>query len=679
MASRSYPVEVQTDFLEKITRANPVQALSEFIWNSLDADATAVDVTIDYNDLDAISKIIVRDNGTGMEFANAPELFKKLGGSWKRAGGTTKQEGRFLHGRDGRGRFKAFALGNVAEWDVVYQKGDNLSTFKVMMTTATLDKVVISDEEKPSSERQHGVTLTISEIYKDYRSLSSEAGLQQLTEIFALYLADYNHVAITVESTRIDPVKLIISQKSLNLNDIADDGKAYPVRLEIIEWRSAANRSFYLCNDKGFPLAQVEGRFHIGNFQFSAYLKSDYISKLQKDGTLDLAEMSPSVGTAVDEAKKAIKDYFRVRAAQEAQTVVEEWKQEKVYPYEGEAATCVEQVERQVFEIVAVNISQHLPDFSATPTKNKAFHLRLLRHAIEKSPEELQLILGEVLNLPRRKQEELAELLRDVSLSAIISAAKIVADRLKFLTGLEAILFDVDSKRRLKERSQLHRIIAQNCWLFGEEYNLSADDKSLTEVLRKHRKLLGDDAIIDEPVRHISQERGIVDLMLSRAIRRHKADELTHLVVELKAPKVKIDTNEITQIEKYAISVMADERFKSVKTSWVFWVISDDYGAYAEHRMNNTNGNIHSKDNSSIWIKTWAQVLDENRARLQFFKERLEFEADKGDSIQHLQERYAKFLKGVLVEESTEEHPEILSDTFCKNEQEHDTNHAELL
>jgi hypothetical protein len=66
----------------------------------------------------------------------------------------------------------------------------------------------------------------------------------------------------------------------------------------------------------------------------------------------------------------------------------------------------------------------------------------------------LQLILGEILKLPKRKQEELAELLRDISLSAIISAAKIVADRLKFLTGLEAILFDAESKKRLKERSQ---------------------------------------------------------------------------------------------------------------------------------------------------------------------------------------------------------------------------------
>ena len=99
------------------------------------------------------------------------------------------------------------------------------------------------------------------------------------------------------------------------------------------------------------------------------------------------------------------------------------------------------------------------------------------------------------------------------------------------------------------------------------------------------------------------------------------------------------------------MSVTKDERFRSVNTRWVFWAISDDYGEYAEHRMKNlreNNGKIYESGNVSIWIKTWAQVLDENRARLQFFQEHLEYEADKGASLQHLQERYAQFLQESL-------------------------------
>lgn len=47
-------------------------------------------------------------------------------------------------------------------------------------------------------------------------------------------------------------------------------------------------------------------------------------------------------------------------------------------------------------------------------------------------------------------------------------------------------------------------------------------------------------------------------------------------------------------------------------------------------------------------MKTWAQVLDENRSRLQFFQERLEFQADKGESLKHLQKQHAKYLEGVF-------------------------------
>jgi hypothetical protein len=82
------PVEVQCDFLEKITRAKPVQALGEFIWNSLDADTSAVDVFFEDNELGVLSRIIVLDNGTGMERVRAPELFGSLGGSLRRPGAT---------------------------------------------------------------------------------------------------------------------------------------------------------------------------------------------------------------------------------------------------------------------------------------------------------------------------------------------------------------------------------------------------------------------------------------------------------------------------------------------------------------------------------------------------------------------------------------------------------------
>ena len=68
-----------------------------------------------------MTRIAVRDNGLGIPYQDAPALFTHLGGSWKKPGARTKTKGRLLHGYEGRGRFKAFALGRVTEWHVTYR------------------------------------------------------------------------------------------------------------------------------------------------------------------------------------------------------------------------------------------------------------------------------------------------------------------------------------------------------------------------------------------------------------------------------------------------------------------------------------------------------------------------------------------------------------------------------
>ncbi|AOK18860.1 hypothetical protein WT26_22985 [Burkholderia cepacia] len=662
MATEEYPVEVQSDFLEKMTRAKPISALSELVWNAFDADAKNVDISFEYNDLDTLDTIIVKDDGEGIPRAEAAGFFRSLGGSWKKSR-TQTSGGRFLHGQEGRGRFKAFALGSDAEWAVVYKRDGKFWSYTIRMSALDIRHVRISDETKAKDATDTGVTLTIRNALKDFRTFTTEDGREELTEVFALYLADYEDTKIVLDGRAIDPGSAITDKKSFPLSDIEIDGKAYWARLQVVEWKSAGNRALYLCNQQRFPLVQVDRRFHIGQFQFSGYLHSPYFDQAQMEGTVDLAEMQPAVLSTIAEAQQTIKDHFRSRAAKEARTVVEEWKDEEVYPFSGDPATAVEKVERQVFDIVAVNIARHLPDFRTTQSKTKAFQLRMLRQAIERSPEDLQVILDEVLRLPKRQQEELAQLLRNTSLSSIIGAAKVVSDRLKFLSGLEAVLFDPEPKKRLKERTQLHRIIADNCWLFGEEFALSVDDQSLTMALVEHKKLLGSEVVIDEPVKHISQMRGIIDLMLSRATKQHRANQLTHLVVELKAPKVKIGSDEVTQIQGYAFSVMSDPRFDKVGVTWNFWVISDTLDRYTEHLVQDETGVILSKPNVNIYAKTWAQVLDENRARLKFFQDHLNVQVDREASLQYLQERYAAYLEGVFEESNDATAPVAEEDT----------------
>jgi hypothetical protein len=62
-----------------------------------------------------------------------------------------------------------------------------------------------------------------------------------------------------------------------------------------------------------------------------------------------------------------------------------------------------------------------------------------------------------VLELPQDKVEELRMLLDRTTLASLIEASKRIADRLDFLAGLDALIFDIDSKKQTLERRQLLR------------------------------------------------------------------------------------------------------------------------------------------------------------------------------------------------------------------------------
>jgi hypothetical protein len=253
-------------------------------------------------------------------------------------------------------------------------------------------------------------------------------------------------------------------------------------------------------NQDSFTLEQTTPGIHAAGFNFTAYLKSDYFQKLDEEYSLVMDELHPDLSIIFDIARDKLRDHFRQRAADKAVNLVNEWRNSNIYPYDGEPNNVIEKTERQVFDICAMHINAHLPDFEKSDNKNKKFTLRMLRQALESGPTSLQFILKEVLELPKEKQEELAKLLEKTTLTAIINSSKLVANRLDFLRGLEVLLFSPESRETLLERSQLHRIIAGETWIFGEEYNLTNDDQSLTEVLKSHLKILGRDELEPEPV-----------------------------------------------------------------------------------------------------------------------------------------------------------------------------------
>ncbi|MBU1192452.1 MAG: ATP-binding protein [Gammaproteobacteria bacterium] len=656
MIERTCRVEVQRDYLSKVAQASPERALAELIWNALDADATYVEVFFTEGELGTF-EVIIKDNGVGFSIKDAESLFTALGGSWKSHKDKTS-EGRLLHGKEGQGRFKAFALCRSVEWDVVAKlpNGDVEAPFKIVALADRLEEFSIEDSAT-DSRTTHGVTVRLSEPLKEFSVFNPEIAAYKLLPIFALYLHTYRRVTLMIGGERLDAATAIRHVETVSLSPITYNDIEYPVILEIVEWRDGGDRELWLCTENSFPLdkypRQIRG---VGDFGFSGYLKSELISVLSNDGTLGLGELNTHLRDASENAIREIKSHFASRLVEESQEKIRKWKEDNIYPFPEKAASPVEVAERQVFDVVATKVAESLPSFDEADKKSKAFQLRMLRHALERGPEELQTVITEVLKLPKKDLDQLSELLRDVSLAGVINASKLVTDRLKLITGLELLLFDTDSKKTLKERSQLHKIVAENTWLFGQEFSISVNDRSLTEVLRKHREILGTEIPIDEPVTRIDGTVGIVDLMLSRSIPCNREDEVEHLVVELKAPKVKIGEKECSQIENYAFAVIEDDRFASLSTKWDFWIISNEMDSYTQRKANQDGRpkGVLFRDTKdadvTIWVKTWSQIIRENKYRLEFVREKLNYEIDQNDALQHLRDTYSQFTKGVVID-----------------------------
>ncbi len=540
-------VQVKDDFLERIAQVRPLLAIQELIWNSLDADATEVSVTFDVQEMGGISGIHVVDNGSGINYREVERAFGNLGGSWKLTQQRSRERSRTLHGKAGRGRFRAFRLGRAIEWRTCYDANLFREEFVISSNLQTLGRFEVTNPE-PSFTSSRGTEVHISDVTDTLPSLRGDQARELLAQQFALYLTNYPEIHIKYDGENLNPALAIKDRQEFDVEPVAlSEGEIVGAKLSVIEWNSRTSKTLVLCDAAGFPRHEMSANMHTMGYDFTAYIKfttyikSNTFQKLDEENNLQLEEMDPDVQKLVAAAKEKIREHFLEKTAQASVNLVQRWQQEHVYPYRGESKSPIETVERKVFDVLALALNTYMPGFEKAPPKQRELAMRLLKTSLETGPSEVLTIMRDVLELPTDKQAQLTQLLQKTSLTSIINAAKLVANRLDFLKGLEVLLFDVEAKKKLLERSQLHKILEFETWVFGEEFNLTSSDTSLTSVLDKHIRLLGprgDEKASIAGNGSVSLEdgsRGIIDLMLSRKVSQPDPEKREHLNHRAKA------------------------------------------------------------------------------------------------------------------------------------------------
>lgn len=321
--SKQIYVQAQADHIETLFKGTPLAALEELVWNALDADAKEVKIDLITNPLGAVDAVRVSDDGTGIDATNADRTFGNLGGSWKRTGKGTEFSGRRLHGRYGRGRFKAFALGLNVEWRTTMRAGGELLSYKLSGST---DKPGVFELEDAPKGLATGTEVYITNVHATVDSLL-DAGetVQNLAARFALYLKSYPDVRIYFNGLPVTPV---IVQKNVTDYQLTIENGAQ-AKLEVIEWKRkfVGSGKLVFAGPDGFQLHEQPAGVRSGTgASFTAYLVSPRFPALAADNALVMDELNPEVRMYLDETKKVLKAHF-LALGEEKSEFEREWEE----------------------------------------------------------------------------------------------------------------------------------------------------------------------------------------------------------------------------------------------------------------------------------------------------------------------------------------------------------------
>jgi len=616
-------------------------AFCELINNSIQAKCKNVWIDIDYTSQDEvhpliIKKITIKDDGVGVHVS---EISKKLLDI-----GTANKDG-----GKGIGRFASFQIGQKVDIETVSfsQIEKNFSKIEIPLSFDSFGKNInVSEVEIPTKEqilngKDHNPYYKVS-ITNLYSSLVTDDEPKKkiidkfLEEniadaIFERYpLKIFNKdINFHINGKKIDPNDFVVDRPIKTISTFTDSkGKDHKVHFNFMQIKKYEKIKVFLTTSnaglqtisKGFEFDASWLSPKIGGWFI--YITSPTISAdLYRN--IDLDDLDEDWKKYRGLIKDDLTSFFKERNI-EFDNFSEKLKNDDFYPYKEKSSSKSKII---LFDKLAYLVEDR---YHILNEENKLREIiyPLIDRTISNG--ELDKILGSIIKLNKKMTNKFSDLLEKTDLENIIEFSDKVASKIEDIEFLEKLVYSEISKN-VKERKELHKFLEKMLWVFGEEFNDTTkllSDKSLKNNLTQLR----DDCMKFKPNKtkdnvntDISKPvKSITDLfMYHERVIDYKKREV--LIVELKAPKVKISPKEIEQAMKYARqiaqlpSVSDNVRFKIL-------LISSDINNDAKFQI---EGNQNKEDNPylyfknedqniEVWIMKWSELIENVKRRLQY-------------------------------------------------------------
>lgn len=617
-------------------------AFCELINNSLQAKAKNIWIDIDYTKPSELSpliikKIVIKDDGYGVHIEDLEYKILDIGTANKEGG-------------KGIGRFAAFQIGKKIEIETVGYSIQN-KTYSKAIIPLNFDSfgknVNVSDVDLETNEvllTKNSNTyyqVTVSDLY-DSTVTESEPKKKIIDKFLREHIEDaiferyplkiFNgEVNIHINSKQILPSDFVIGEplkKNLPYKD--KNGIQHEIKFSFMQIKNIDKRKVFLTTlnagiqtiATGFEYDAEWLSPKIGGW--FVYVSGDTLSS-DMYRNIDLDGMDEEVKYYKAFIKNQLNEFFKEKNI-EFDNFSDKLRKDEYYPYREKSSS---KSKVMVFDKFAFLVEDK---YNLLNEKNKLREIvyPLIDRTISNG--EFDHILRKILKLNNKMISQFSTLLERTELDNIIEFSDKVSKKVEELEFLEKIVYSEISSN-VKERKELHKFLEKMLWVFGEEYNDSTtllSDKGLEGNLKRLR----DDCLEykaskkDDNISEVDKSiKSITDLfMYSEKIIDIKHREV--LIVELKAPKVKISPKELGQVMKYATEI---EKSSQTPTNVKFKVllvssaINNDADFQIKGEEDNPYFYFRNKNkNIEIWVIKWADIIENMKRKLKYMSAILE-------------------------------------------------------
>lgn len=613
-------------------------AVCEYIWNGFEAGASKVSVSLQGTPLKEPLSLVISDNDSGISYDKLSETFGAFLLSIKNHATIRIKS----QANKGKGRFSYLSFSHAAEWQTTYRSGDMLKQYSIRTDSSDRSKFNTTEPQMATSKETGTVVIFPLLDANSGDQLSYANMRQKLLEEFAWFLYLNKEKAYTLEymGTVLDISQYINTDlsKSISLRISNHD-----FAISIIVWKSnVANSSkIYYLTEKGEIAATQNTSFNKNKVNFyhavfvsSAYFKPNMFLPTDEDGDqIELeADAQSEQKTIIRHLRKEIwalvSEVLKSFLSEQADAKLADMEKRGVFP--AFSSDEYGQLRKRDFQTVTKELYCVEPrifyKLNDKQEKSLLGFLNLLLSSEER--ENVLQIIEQVVSLTTEQRKNFAEVLQRSQLQYIVEAISVIEKRVSVIEELKQIVFAYSTFAN--ERDHIQKLIEQHFWLFGEQYHMLTADKNMRVSLREFERITAQPSTDDTLSISDSEALQRMDIFLySQQVLNNSSSEM--LIIELKAPRVKLSIDVFNQIVRYANTIRKEPRFIGSNRVWKFYAVCAEVEDDVKIKYKNfeQHGKIGLADivgNFELYALSWDDIFQAFEARHSFLLSKLKLD-----------------------------------------------------